>query len=470
VGRDQALSPNTEPSGTGTDALGRARTARLVRGIGSSVVARAATSVAPLVLIPLTLDYLGAARYGLWMAVTSITSMFLWADLGLGNGLLTRLSPMVTRQEWVAAREVTSSAYKILATVGLLGGCLAIASFWLVPWETALNAREGDQASGIATVCLVAFAVNIPLALVHRVLFALQRVSLSNGVYLFGAALSVALATLAVAISAPQIVVITLVVLSPLIANAVGSVLVFRSFPALRPRLRSGWRQGGELMFSGLRFLGVGVLTAIALNVDYLIVAHVSSVERVATFSVVARLFMALGLLVTVVNLPLWPANAEALTRGDHTWVRRTTTRMVVVSGGVVALAGGLMVAVSTPLLAILGLDRSASPLLMVGFAALWTSLAMVSPLFMVQNSVGLLGPQLLGWLVFAGISIPLKLLVGLKLGVEWIPVVGTLLYVVCVVPCAYFGYRRVFTLASAAPGHRSGFAADASVDPPSGH
>ncbi len=85
---------------------GTARSRRLIKGIGSSVVARAATSLLPLLLIPLTIRYLGTEQYGIWMAITSVTSMLLWADLGLGNGLLTKLAPLVAKGSWADGRAV----------------------------------------------------------------------------------------------------------------------------------------------------------------------------------------------------------------------------------------------------------------------------------------------------------------------------------------------------------------------------
>jgi O-antigen/teichoic acid export membrane protein len=60
-------------------------------------------------------------------------------------------------------------------------------------------------------------------------------------------------------------------------------------------------------------------------------VARVLGLDAAGHYSVVSRLYLALGLCVTLVNLPLWPANAEALARGEVTWVRRSTRRMAYV-------------------------------------------------------------------------------------------------------------------------------------------
>lgn len=40
------------------------------------------------IIIPLTVNFLGQERYGLWMAITSVLALVSFSDLGLGNGLL----------------------------------------------------------------------------------------------------------------------------------------------------------------------------------------------------------------------------------------------------------------------------------------------------------------------------------------------------------------------------------------------
>ncbi len=405
-------------------------------------MAKGLSSVAPLILIPITLDYLGAETYGIWMAVTAVTSMFLWADLGLGNTLMTRLTPLVVAGRWGDARILISSAYRILGAVALAASPLLLAAYELVPWGRLLNAPDANNAARIASVCLFAFVLNIPLSLVHRVLFALQRVSASNWVQMLGSMFAVACGALAVVSRAEPLAVIVAVVFAPVVVNAVSTVLVLgRS--ELQPALGLRGPVARGFLMSGLRFVLIGVMTSVALNVDYLIVAHGAGVEQVARYSVVARLFTALGLLVTVMNMPLWPANAEALARGDRVWVRRTTTRMMLVSGGSVFLFGSVLAVAKDPVVGLLAGEQSrVSGQLVWGFVALWTLFALASPLFMVQNAVGRLGPQSVGWAIFLCASIPAKVLIVANKGVDAIPWTAFVLYGVTVLPSACVGYK----------------------------
>ncbi|WP_237565955.1 lipopolysaccharide biosynthesis protein [Ornithinimicrobium cerasi] len=427
---------------TASEALAAARTGRLVRGVGSSLVARGVTSLVPLVLIPITLGYLGAETYGIWMALTSVTSMFLWADLGLGNTLMTRLTPLIVKGDWAEARDLVSAAYRVLGRVALVGMvAVAIASL-LLPWDAILNAPDSEEPRWVAGVCLLAFVINIPLSLVHRLLFALQRVPASNGLQMGGSCLAVAAGGLAVIGDAAPVLVIALIVLAPVAVNALGTVVTLKgsglvSSAALRDASSKG------LITSGLRFVLIGVMTSLALNVDFLVVAHGTGVKDVALYSVVTRLFLALGLLVTVLNMPLWPANSEALVRGDLAWVRRSTGWMMLLSGGGVLLSGAVLVLAKDPILQILGAhDSTLSTTLPLGFVAMWTLLAITSPLFMVQNSVGHLGPQTIGWAAYLIVSVPAKVLVVHNIGSDWIPWTSLVVYAITVFPSAVIGLR----------------------------
>lgn len=425
-----------------SEALAAARTRRLVRGVGSSLVARGVTSLAPLVLIPITLGYLGDETYGVWMAVTSVTSMFLWADLGLGNSLMTRLTPLIVEENWSEARNLVSTAYSVLGRVALAGVVAVVGASLVLPWDAILNAPDSEEAGWVAGVCLWAFVINIPLSLVHRLLFALQRVPASNWLQMGGACLAVAVGGLAVVADAPPVLVISLIVFAPVAVNGFGTIVALQgsglvSSAALRRASSKG------LITSGLRFVLIGVMTSLALNVDYLVVAHGAGVSDVAPYSVVARLFLALGLLVTVLNMPLWPANSEALARGDLAWVRRSTARMMLLSGGGVLLSGSVLALLKDPVLQILAVDGSAlSTTLPLGFVAIWTLFAVASPLFMVQNAVGHLGPQTVGWAAYLIVSVPAKVLVVNNVGSDWIPWTSFTVYALTVFPSAVIGLR----------------------------
>jgi len=434
---------------------GRARSRRLASGVATSLVSRGIAAVSPLILIPVTLNYLGSEIYGLWVTVAALTSMVLWADLGLGNGLLTKLGPCHATGDWGTARRYVSSTYALLTLItGLL-----VAVLWLlnglIPWAAILNAPTEQLATVarlIALICLSAFLINIPLSMVQRVQYAYQQVAQSNLWQAGGGLLSVALAAVAVHASLAPATVIAAAVSGPIIANVANSAWFYTTRGhRLAPRWNAVDRAiAASILRLGGQFLALSIVTSAALNSDNLIIAHAVGLEAVTNYSVPARLFAALGLVVTLVNLPLWPANGEALARGDYEWVRKMTRRMTALSGLAVVLPAAVLVASGGRVISIwVGGTVHASFWLLIGLASWWFLIAIAGPRFMVQNASGVIGPQLIGWGVFLVVSLPTKWVVAHEFGVGGVAIVGAIGYLLIVWPAARIGYRRVLDAAS---------------------
>src|SRR5690554_5068351 len=58
----------------------------------TSTTLRVLQMAIPLITLKITFDYLNIEVYGLWSAVTTVFALFAFTDLGLGNGLQTKLS------------------------------------------------------------------------------------------------------------------------------------------------------------------------------------------------------------------------------------------------------------------------------------------------------------------------------------------------------------------------------------------
>ena len=183
---------------------------------------------------------------------------------------------------------------------------------------------------------------------------------------------------------------------------------------------------------------------ALANGVDNLIVSHVAGLAQVAAYAVTAKVFAPVAMLVTVVNMPMWPACAAALARRDHQWVRRTAGRMARWSALTVGLGSlGMVVAGPVVMRDLLGVAVPVDRSLLAGFALWSVVLAALSARFMVQNAAGVVGPQLVGWSAYLLLSVPAKWFSARYLGVSTVPFAATATYLVTVLPGALVGYRR---------------------------
>jgi len=239
------------------------------------------------------------------------------------------------------------------------------------------------------------------------------------------------------------------------LVNLANNIYIFtKQLPHLAPRISEFDRLAAiRLLKLGLQFGILTVIMSFATNSDNIIIAQTLGVTAVTLFAVPSRLFAQLGQLVSLINTPLWPANGEALARGDIDWVRRITKRMVIVSSGTIFLLslpllyfGGQLLNTWT------GTDLHASLALLSGFAVWWILLAGLSPVFMVQNSAGLVAPQLIGWMSYLVISIPLRWVSIPLYGIDGVPWISCLVYSFTVLPAALYGYHRAIGRIAAVP------------------
>ena len=319
-----------------------ARSRHLIHAIIGSVGGRAATLLAPFLVMPVMLTHLGPRDFGVWMTAIAVTNIAQFADLGIGNGLLTRLSAAFARDDRHAVRANIASGYAVLCAVALP---LMIAGLALM---TAL----GPAVSPIYGATLAAFAVSIPASVIQRVLYAAQQVVRANLWQIAAAALSVGTAFAAIAANwSPAAVVLAYALMSPAMM-VVAAVVTFAQRPEIAPRIAAINRSTvRSLMGLGSRFLVLAILTATAMSADNIIIALQLGEAAVTDYAVPARLGSLLTLVVGTMMMPLWSTYGDAMARGEPGWVWANARRMALIGFGAVLVVGTCLTLFIDPIL-----------------------------------------------------------------------------------------------------------------------
>ena len=189
-------------------------------------------------------------------------------------------------------------------------------------------------------------------------------------------------------------------------------------------------------MKMGSRFFALTVVTSIALNADNIIIANRLGASAVTEYAVPAKIASLLGLLVTTLFLPLWPAYGEALARRDYSWIRRSTFRMSIVGGGAVLCAGTMLLLFGDKIINLwMGRDFQNSIQILAALVFLSVLMAVASPFQMLLNSTGRIRIQFSAWIVFAIVSISLKYYFLSSQRIWIMPLVSAIAYFVIVIP-----------------------------------
>lgn len=431
------------------------RTSQLRLGVATSAVSRGVAMLSPFVTVPVSLQYLGASLYGAWAAALSLTAVAVFADLGIGAGLMTRLAKAMAENDTTRARRLISTAYLALSLAVIICLISLWASSLSVDWAVVVgrSSSAGDpEVESLTLLTLSAFILNIVGSLIIRVQYAMQQVGRSNIWQGAASVIGIAAVLVAAHIDAGSGFFIALASFSPVCVALVNTILFFagRHGRSISPRLNQfNLNDLKDLAGIGGRFLLITVLMAMTLSSDNWIIAQTVSLSEVTNFAIPARIFAMFGVITAILSTPLWPLNAAALQNGDTAWVRAITKKMVVITSLAVGGLAGIGILLGKQAIGWwLGSSVIPSSTLLCGLGLMVFVQAVVAPLFMVQNGGGVLMAQTVGYSLFL-IVVPVKWFIATHVGSMWIPFAGAILYCVLVWPAAFIGYRQTLLRAS---------------------
>lgn len=415
----------------------------------TSILAKVLAMLVPLITVRYAYDYLGAEVYGLWNTVLSFFSMFAFADLGLGSGLQTALSQAQGRDDQTESRKLISSTYLILiiSTTVLVAVMLIIHQF--VDWGSVMNVETAEAqklVGSVVIIIVISKLLNIPFSLVNRTQLALQEGYRGNIWQCVANILSMVLIVwivLAEIGKVPLIIASTYAVVIVSILN----FIVYFGFQRKEyaPRVKDvDLKTAKSMLKIGIAFCLLSVFTNLGLSLDSFIVARVSSLTESATYSILYRATGLISVGCGMLSAPLWGAFGEALERKDYQWVRERSKKTAFLSVGMAIVATlGLMVLGKILFKVWLGKELGYSQFMLLGMCLMQCLLSIISPYFMILNARGIVKKQIFIFIIYTTVAVTLKFVIGITLGINWIPMIGTLCYGMIIVPYVYQVARK---------------------------
>ncbi|MER9829155.1 hypothetical protein NKJ51_12310 [Mesorhizobium sp. M0134] len=297
-----------------------------------------------LITVPLTIGYLGPELYGMWATIVSFIAILSFADLGLGNGVLSGVADAAGRDDLATARRYVSSGYLALTLIAGVFAVVFAITFPLVEWSSFFNVKTPlamSEAAPAVAVFAACFICGIPLAVVQRVQLGMQRGFLAAAWQCVSGLLTLVGLLAAVFLEAPLPWLILVFAGVPVLVNALNSFTFYRNIGrAVAPSVRlASWIAGRRIARIGSLFFVLQVVVAVAYASDTFLVAHLVDASSVASYNVPERMFGMVSIVIGMALTPLWPAYGEAIARGDHGWVRQTLRRSLITAVPIAAAA-----------------------------------------------------------------------------------------------------------------------------------
>jgi O-antigen/teichoic acid export membrane protein len=416
------------PEGRSNERLRRVALTALV-----SAFAQGISMLTLLISIPLTLNYLGTERYGLWITISSLITVLGFADLGMGNGLLNAIAEANGRNDHRAAESYVSSAFYTLTGITVFFGAVWIILYPHISWSWLFNVTtpqaivETGPAVSIFVWCTL---VNLPIGIAQKIHDGFQEGYINSLWRAGGSMLSLISVLLAIYLRADLPFLVLAMAGSPVLAFFFNAVLLFgRQRSWLKPR----WHMFNKSAFirifkNGSLFFVLQLAVAIGFQSDNLVIARLLGASQVPQYAVPMRLFMVIPSLLNFVIAPLWPAYGEAIARRDVAWVRKTFKRSLLLSFGISLLPSLFLVIFGGRIIEFwVGPEIKPDLVLLIGLG-LWVMLSsLAGPISMLLNGANVIGFQIIFATLMAVGNLSLSIFLVQRIGVSG-PVYGSLI------------------------------------------
>jgi O-antigen/teichoic acid export membrane protein len=286
------------------------------------------------ILVPITLNYLGTADYGIWLTLSSVIAWFGFFDIGLGNGLRNKFTEAVSINNTDLARTYVSTTYAGLA---IILGIIWIAFFLLnsfVDWNSLLRAPVGADynLNTLALFVFTLFMIRMVLKLISVIIIADQRTALSNTFDPISNVIAlIAIYILAQTTSGSLQNFVLVVTIAPIVVLGIASLIFFSSsYRKYRPSFKFiDLTQFKELASLGVKFFIIQISVLVIFSTDNLIITRILGPSEVTVYNIAYKYFSILTMGFAIIMTPMWSAYTQAYVLNDVDWIRNTNKKLI---------------------------------------------------------------------------------------------------------------------------------------------
>lgn len=405
-----------------------------VLSMTANVLSRGISMLVMIFSVSLTIRYLGAERFGVWMTVASFVGMLTFLDLGVGNALTNKVAQVAVQDDPAALRRSISGGLGFLFALACVVAAFLYGLVSVLPWNRLIKVQElalHAEISNTVAVFAVLFGFNLFTNGIQRIFAGLQRAFEAHLISVAGSCLSLLALWIATRQEAgiPYLLAATLGCQS--LAN-LGLLLILarrKLFTLRRIGSHTGAEAGHLLNVGGLFFI-LQIGTMVGWGADSLIISSTLGAAQVAAFSIVQRLFQFITQPLSILNAPLWGAYADAHSRGEKPFIRKTLKTSLIGTSGFCLAGVAALVMLGERLVEIwTGNAVNVSLVLLAAYGS-WAVLdATGNALAMFLNGCGVVKPQVFTVIIFVIVSIPAKFFSISNFGLEAMIVVQALIY-----------------------------------------
>lgn len=418
------------------------RSKEAMRQIALSVCAKSISIVVPLLVVPLTINYVNPTQYGIWLTLSSIIAWVSFLDLGLGNGFRNKFAEAKAKNDTLLARKYVSTTYFSISAVVLCALIILFIANNYLDWSAILkvDACYSEELHKVFAVVCGFFCFNLIFNIFSSLLSADQKTGIAAVIHGIGQLFSLIAIWVLTKVSEGSLLNLAVYFSGvPCIVLLIASLIAFTTtrYKEYAPKISLiDVSLVKNILSLGIKFFLI-FLTSIAIfQMVNIVLSREIGPTAVTEYNIAYKYFGILYSLMSIIVAPFWSAFTDAYYREDYVWMRQTTKKLEK-TWWLSIIAGLLMLAVSQWIYSIwIGDSVSVSFFLSLGVYIYVISQSLGSIYMHIINGLGTIRLQLIVYCAFAVISWPLLNFLCRAIGIAGIVILPSVVYLTQAIVC----------------------------------
>ncbi|WP_299435563.1 MATE family efflux transporter [uncultured Maribacter sp.] len=308
---------------------GHERSAKAKKNILSSIFIKGASITVSLLVVPLTLNYVNTAQYGIWLTLSSVVAWFSFFDIGITHGLRNRFAEAKAKGDDNAAQIYISTTYGILSVVFISIWLLFLLVNPFLNWASLLNLdpQYSTDVSKLALIVFSYFCLQFVLRTITTLLSADQEPAKASLIDVIGQIISLLIILILVKTTEGSLVNLGLALcVSPLLALIGANVFFFKGkYKKYKPSVSKIKFSHAKSLFNlGIVFFVIQIAGLVQFQSANFIISRNFGPEDVTNYNIVFKYFGILNMGFMIFLTPFWSAATEAYVKKDLIWIKNS--------------------------------------------------------------------------------------------------------------------------------------------------
>ena len=402
---------------------GSKRTAIVKKNILGSLAIKGISILTSFLLVPMTLGYVSAEIYGVWLTISSVLHWLTYMDVGVTHGLKNRLNECLARKDYEKGKSLVSTTYAIMFAIFVpLSAILIVVSPW-IDWCSILNVDPSNQEVILKTmqVLFVFIALQMIVNVFVTVVAAYQKTALSSLFAVIGQICALCIIGMMTLFVKPSLLNLAFAYsMMPILIVLTASIIYFKTgMKEVAPSIKAiNLAYIKDLWGLGIKFFIIQVQMIVLYQATNLLISHIAGPESVTQYNIAYKLLNIAVMVYTIILGPLWPAFTDAYTKKDYTWMNNMYKKMLKIYL-LLCLMISIIVILSPFLIKLWVGDKVFVPFILTLSIAVYTLIHCWDSLQVTLiNGTGKVTLQAIVVLIGLVLHIPLSLLLGKYIGI----------------------------------------------------